>query len=97
MFPENPQVNYLKLGEIITFKRLKTLATQYRLVIVIWREIHIVNDPLRLNNSHIYPQGSYRVEDIDARGQWIELRYLPPENVPLSIRESSVNEISVNL
>ncbi|MFW9779065.1 MAG: hypothetical protein ACFFE8_09455 [Candidatus Heimdallarchaeota archaeon] len=97
VFPEKPQASYLKLGETITIKRLKTLATQYRLVLVIWGEIHIVTDPLRFNNSHIYPRGSYRVEDIDTRGQWIELRYLPPDNVPLLMGESSVNEIGLNL
>jgi hypothetical protein len=88
MFGRHSLVGFVKLGEVVTKKRLKELATRYRLVIVIWREIHIVTNPLELNDQ-MYPDGSYRVEEIDVRGQWVEVRHLSTKDAPHSLRESS--------
>ena len=76
MFGEQSLVGRIKLGEILTKQRLKELANYYRLIIVVGREIHIVTDPLELNDR-MYPDNFYRVEEMDVRGQWVEVRHHP--------------------
>lgn len=81
LFGNQSLVGRTQLGKILTKQRLKELTNQYRLIVVVGREIHIVTDPLELND-HRYPERFYRVEEIDVRGQWVEVKHHPQKNVP---------------
>lgn len=63
------------LGEVVGKERLKELVYLYRLVITVHGKIHIAGDIFQLEDPK-YPEGRYKIVEIDIQGNWLELKYI---------------------